>query len=87
MSQATVGKWGKSLAVRLPREIADAVGIVHGEIVDLETRDGDVVIHPSESKRNARADALAAIEEILAARKGYSLGGMRIRELIDDDRP
>ena len=45
MSQAIIGRWGKSLAVRIPAEIADAAGIGDGERVEIETRDGAVVIH------------------------------------------
>jgi antitoxin MazE len=44
MSQAIVGRWGKSLAVRIPGEVANAVGIGGGERVELEARDGDIVI-------------------------------------------
>jgi antitoxin MazE len=44
MSQATVGRWGKSLAIRLPGEVAKAAGISDGERVDIEARDRDIVI-------------------------------------------
>jgi len=44
MSQAIVGRWGKSLAVRIPGEVATAAGIGGGERVEVEARDGDIVI-------------------------------------------
>jgi antitoxin MazE len=44
MSHITVGKWGKNLAVRLPGEIVSEAGLREGERVDIETRDGDIVI-------------------------------------------
>ncbi|MBV9587409.1 MAG: AbrB/MazE/SpoVT family DNA-binding domain-containing protein [Alphaproteobacteria bacterium] len=44
MSQAVVGRWGKSLAVRIPGEVADAAGIAEGERVDIETHDAEIVI-------------------------------------------
>ncbi|HEY8871577.1 MAG TPA: AbrB/MazE/SpoVT family DNA-binding domain-containing protein [Stellaceae bacterium] len=44
MSQAIVGRWGKSLAVRIPGEVANAAGIGGGERVEVEARDGDIVI-------------------------------------------
>ncbi len=44
MSQAIVGRWGKSLAVRIPGEVASAAGIGEGERVEVAARDGDVVI-------------------------------------------
>jgi antitoxin MazE len=47
MSQATVGRWGKSLAVRLPGEIARAAGISDGERVEIEACGGDIVIRPA----------------------------------------
>jgi antitoxin MazE len=44
MSQVTVGKWGKSLAIRLPGDIVKAAGVRDGERVDVEAHDGDIVI-------------------------------------------
>ncbi len=44
MSQVTVGKWGKNLAVRFPGEIVKAAGLKDGERVQIEARDGDIVI-------------------------------------------
>jgi len=42
--QAIVGKWGKNLAVRLPGQVAKAAGLTNGEQVEIEARDGDIVI-------------------------------------------
>jgi antitoxin MazE len=44
MSQAIVGRWGKSLAVRLPGEVANAAGICAGERVEIEAQDGAIVV-------------------------------------------
>ena len=44
MSQAVVGRWGKSLALRIPGEIADAAGIVEGERVEFETHGAEIII-------------------------------------------
>jgi antitoxin MazE len=44
MSQVTVGKWGKNLAIRFPSEIAKAAGLSDGERVEIETHDGAIVI-------------------------------------------
>jgi antitoxin MazE len=44
VSHITVGRWGKSLAIRLPAEIVKAVGLSDGEHVEIETHDGDIVI-------------------------------------------
>ena len=44
MSRVTVGKWGKSLAIRLPGEIVKAAGLSNGERLEIETHDGEIVI-------------------------------------------
>jgi antitoxin MazE len=44
VSQVTVGKWGKSLAIRLPGEIVKAAGLSNGERLDIETHDREIVI-------------------------------------------
>ena len=47
MPQVKVGKWGKNLAVRLPGQVAKAAGLTDGERVEIDTRDGDIVIRRS----------------------------------------
>ena len=83
MSSATIGRWGNSLAIRLPREVIAGSGLSDGEQVAFETRDGEIVIRllGAESAR----DALAAAEEINAESEHHSLG-MSIRELLDEGR-
>jgi len=44
MPQVTVGRWGRSLAIRLPDEIARAAGISDGERIEVEVRDGGIMI-------------------------------------------
>ena len=44
MSLVTVGRWGKSLAVRLPTEVASQAGIADGARVRVETREGAIII-------------------------------------------
>lgn len=44
MSKVTVGRWGKSLAVRIPNDIIEAAGLKDGERVEIEARDDGIVI-------------------------------------------
>jgi antitoxin MazE len=44
MTHVTVGRWGKNLAVRLPGNIARAVGLAEGQRVEIESRDGEVIL-------------------------------------------
>jgi antitoxin MazE len=84
MAQAILGRWGRNLAVRLPLEVVKAAGLRTGERVEVEARGSDIVIRKVDA--DAIADAQAAAEEILRERKHHSLGGISIRELIDEGR-
>jgi antitoxin MazE len=60
MAQATVGKWGKNLAVRFPGEIVKASGLRDGERVEIETQEGIIIIR--------RAAPQFALEELFAGK-------------------
>jgi antitoxin component of MazEF toxin-antitoxin module len=68
----------------LPGEIVRAIGIADGETVEIEAKDGEIVIRRAAAGN--RADGLAAAEEIIAEARHYSLGDITIRELIEDGR-
>jgi len=84
MARATVGKWGRNLAIRVPHDIAKAAGLSDGERVEIEAHDGDILIRRPAA--HALADAEAAAEEIIAESEHHSLGDITIRELIEDGR-
>jgi antitoxin MazE len=44
MAHITVGRWGKNLAVRFPGDIARAAGLTEGERIEIESRDGEIVL-------------------------------------------
>lgn len=82
MTRVKVGKWGKNLAIRVPYDIAEAMGLSDGEQVEIHAKDGDLVV--SRPAAHARADAKKAAEDIIKRSRGKSLGGLSIRELIDE---
>ena len=86
MSKAIVGTWGKNLAVRIPRQIAEAAGLSDGELVELERLDGDIVIRRPAAHARASRRAEMAAAEMIAESKHYSLGGATIRDLLDEGR-
>ncbi len=47
MSRAIIGKWGRSLAIRIPGEVASAAGIDAGQRVEIEAEDGNLIIRPA----------------------------------------
>ncbi len=46
MSQATIGKWGKSLGVRLPADAARALGLDVGGEVEIIAGEGKIIVTP-----------------------------------------
>lgn len=42
-----IARWGNSLALRLPRPIADQAGIAEGTAVEVDIEDDHVVIRPA----------------------------------------
>jgi antitoxin MazE len=84
MSQATVGRWGKNLAIRVPSEVARKAGLADGERVEIQAQDGDIVIRRLSAR--ARAAAAAAAEEIIAERGRHRLGRKAMRALIAEGR-
>lgn len=57
----TVERWGKSLAVRLPRRAASATGMTEGCEVELTLKPGALVIRPTRRKRPALSRLLKRI--------------------------
>jgi len=84
MSQATVGRWGKNLAIRVPLDVAKRTGLVDGELVEIEAQDGDIVIRRPIAR--ARKTAVSAAEEIIAERQRYRLDRKAILRLIAEGR-
>ncbi|MBN8874783.1 MAG: AbrB/MazE/SpoVT family DNA-binding domain-containing protein [Rhodospirillales bacterium] len=44
MTHVVLGRWGKGLALRVPQEVATAVGLHEGDTVEIETKDGAITI-------------------------------------------
>lgn len=57
-AQSTVAKWGASLAIRIPKAIAEQWGVREGSAVELESRGEQVVIR---KKRYDLAEMLAKV--------------------------
>ena len=86
MPHSVVGRWGKNLAIRVPMEVARAAGLIDGEKVEVEAQDGDIVVRRREARARAGEDAEAAANEIISESRRHSLGGVPIREMLEDGR-
>lgn len=82
MSKIIIATPGAGLTV--PDEVIQAAGLT-GEPVEMEIRDGSILLHRSASPSEAQARA-EALERIFERSKTVSLGGLSIRELIDEGR-
>ncbi len=80
MAQATVGRWGKSLAIRVPHDVAKRIGLVDGERVEIDAQDRDIVIRRPAAQ--ARKIAAMAADEIIAERQRYRLNRKSILRLV-----
>ena len=61
--QTRVQKWGNSLGVRIPRGLAEEVGLGAGSEVSLSAKDGELVVKPSVPARLSLDDLLAEVSE------------------------
>lgn len=48
--QATISRWGNSLALRLPRHIIEQARLVEGAPVNIEIDDGAIRVTPSRKR-------------------------------------
>ena len=86
MPQATIGRWGKSLAVRIPGEIAEALGLSDGQKVEMETRDRQVVIRKAAPRFTLKElfAGKTAREWRALYRDAYDWGPDVGREVVDE---
>ncbi|MFN5116749.1 MAG: AbrB/MazE/SpoVT family DNA-binding domain-containing protein [Cyanobacteriota bacterium] len=61
--QTRVQKWANSLGVRIPRGLAEKVGLGAGSEVSLSAKDGELVVKPSVPARLSLDDLLAEVSE------------------------
>ena len=70
--RASLARWGNSLAVRVPKEVAASVGLREGAALDLTVEDGALIL------RRRRFD----LDELVAA-----MSDAEVPPLILDDEP
>ncbi len=59
--QLQLAKWGNSLAVRLPKNILDAIKIKEGDLLELQVQDGESIVMKPVAKTYDLAELLAGI--------------------------
>lgn len=61
--KTSVQKWGNSLALRIPKPLADEVGIAEGSPVELSLRKDTLIIRPGIEAEPDLEELLAAVTE------------------------
>lgn len=56
-----VQKWGNSLAVRIPRSVAEDTQLSSGKTVNLAVHDGQIIIAPARQQRFRLNDLLRGV--------------------------
>ncbi len=59
--RTSIAKWGNSLALRLPKKLAEDIGLVDGATVDLRV-EGDALVVVPARKRYRLSDLLAEMK-------------------------
>lgn len=80
--KTNVAKWGNSLAVRLPRHVAEEMRLAEGSSVDINVESGVLVLRPARP-RYKLGDLLGGLNR-KAMRAAWTWGADKGREAVDD---
>ena len=56
--QMTIKKWGNSLAIRIPKSIAESIDLHIDQAVNIEAINGKIIITPVEDKKSYKLEEL-----------------------------
>lgn len=83
MSTVTAQKWGNSLGVRIPKEVADKIGIGQGSEMELNVigRENTITLKPKKTRKKYTLEEL--VSQITPENRHEEINfGMEGRELI-----
>jgi antitoxin MazE len=80
--QVRVARWGNSLGLRIPKDIAQRVGLREGARVDVEVEGDRIVVSPARP-RYVLAELLKGITP-QAMREAFEWGPDKGREIVDE---
>lgn len=60
---ATIQKWGNSLAMRIPKAVARDIHLENGSVVNLAVREGKVIIEPARKSKYQLDELLKGVSK------------------------
>ena len=60
---ATVQKWGNSLALRIPKAFVESTNLSRGSVVNIDLRDGKIVVEPKTRSKYSLKELVKGITE------------------------
>ena len=81
MAEAQIVKWGNSLAVRIPKPVAEAAGVREGDPIVIEADEGHIKV-----RRKERVPTLKELVAQIAAENRYEeipSGAARGKETVE----
>jgi antitoxin MazE len=79
--QVSLARWGNSLGLRIPKDIASRTGLREGVRVEIEAEGGRITITPART-RYVLADLLQGMTP-QAMREAFDWGPHKGREIVD----
>jgi antitoxin MazE len=79
--QVNIARWGNSLGIRIPKDLADQAGLHPGSRVEITAENGRIVIAPAR-RRYVLADLLQDMTPE-AMREAFDWGPDRGREIVE----
>ena len=79
--QVSIARWGNSLGLRIPKDIAEQVGLCAGCRVEIEASNGQVIVSPAKP-RYVLADLLKGMTPE-AMHAAFDWGADVGREIVD----
>jgi antitoxin MazE len=61
---ATVQKWGNSLALRIPNSFAKDIHLHRGSLVDVAVSNGSMVVKPNRQKKYTLSQLLKSVSKV-----------------------
>ena len=81
MPKAQLARWGNSLAVRIPKAVAEQARLQEGDSIVIKTVDGHVELHPAE--RIPTLEELVTQITLANRHKEIATGPERGKEIVE----